>query len=138
MVTKFSGKFDIIMLKKHRKFCRCGLTHLDATPTFKNCPNIYAPPCRCYIFKIFHKVHVFWERHKILQNLHSRFVLRSVNQMYGGNFAKFCDLLKIYQLWLLLINLQCKKKSNFAYIGLIQNSVLYEKNCLKKEKPKRS
>ena len=33
------------MLKKHRKFCRCGLTHLDATPTFKNRPNTYAPPC---------------------------------------------------------------------------------------------
>ena len=35
MVTKFSEKFAIIMLKKHRKFCRCGLTHLDATPTFQ-------------------------------------------------------------------------------------------------------
>ena len=34
MVTKFSEKFAISMLKKHRKFCRCGLTHLDATPTF--------------------------------------------------------------------------------------------------------
>ena len=45
MVTKFSGKFAIIMLKKHRKFCRCGLTHLDATPTFKNRPNTYASPC---------------------------------------------------------------------------------------------
>ena len=45
MVTKFLEKLAIIMLKKHRKFCRCGLTHLDATPTFKNCPNTYAPPC---------------------------------------------------------------------------------------------
>ena len=35
MVTKFSEKFVIIMLKKHRKFCRPGLTHLDATPTFQ-------------------------------------------------------------------------------------------------------
>ena len=35
MVTKFSEKFAIIMLKKHRKFCRCGLTHLDATPIFE-------------------------------------------------------------------------------------------------------
>ena len=46
MVTKFSGKFAIIMLKKYRKFCRCGLTHLDATPTFKNRPNIYGAPCK--------------------------------------------------------------------------------------------
>ena len=36
MATKFSEKFAIIMLKKHRKFCRRGLTHLDATPIFKN------------------------------------------------------------------------------------------------------
>ena len=35
MVTKFSEKFAIIMLKKHRKFCRRGLTHFDATPIFK-------------------------------------------------------------------------------------------------------
>ena len=35
MVTKFSEKFAIIMIKKHRKFCRLGLTNLDATPTFQ-------------------------------------------------------------------------------------------------------
>ena len=35
MVTKFSKKFAIIMLEKHRKFCRGGLTHLAATPTFQ-------------------------------------------------------------------------------------------------------
>ena len=36
MATKFSEKFAIGMLKKHRKFCRRGLTHLDATPFLKN------------------------------------------------------------------------------------------------------
>ena len=45
MATKFSESFAINMLKKHRKFCRHGLTHLDATLTFKNRPNTYAPPC---------------------------------------------------------------------------------------------
>ena len=35
MVTKFSQELAIIMLKKHRKFCRLGLTHLDATPIFE-------------------------------------------------------------------------------------------------------
>jgi hypothetical protein len=35
MVTKFSEKFAIIMLKKLRKFCRRGLTNLDTTPTFQ-------------------------------------------------------------------------------------------------------
>ena len=45
MATKFSEIFAISMLKKHRKFCRRGLTHLDATPTFKNRPNTYETPC---------------------------------------------------------------------------------------------
>ena len=35
IVTKLSEKFAIIMLKKHRKICRRGLTHLDATPILK-------------------------------------------------------------------------------------------------------
>ena len=35
MATKFSEIFAISMLKKHRKFCRRGLTHLDATLIFK-------------------------------------------------------------------------------------------------------
>ena len=32
MVTKVSEKFAKIVLKKYRKFCRRGFTHLDATP----------------------------------------------------------------------------------------------------------
>ena len=46
MVTKFLEKFAIIMLKKHRNFCRRGLTHLDATPIFKNRLDTYETPCR--------------------------------------------------------------------------------------------
>ena len=45
MVTKLSEKFAIIMLKKHRKFCRRGLTHLDATPIFENRSDTYETPC---------------------------------------------------------------------------------------------
>ena len=45
MATKFSENFAISMLKKHRKFCRRGLTHLNATPTFKNRSETYGPPC---------------------------------------------------------------------------------------------
>jgi hypothetical protein len=45
MATKFSEIFAISMPKKHRKFLRRGLTHLDATPNFKNRPNTYGPPC---------------------------------------------------------------------------------------------
>ena len=41
MVTKHSEKFAIIMLKKQRKFCMCGLTHLDATTIFKKTIQIH-------------------------------------------------------------------------------------------------
>ena len=44
MATKFSEIFALSLLKKHRKFCRRGLTHLGATPTFKNRPNTYVWP----------------------------------------------------------------------------------------------
>ena len=46
MATKFSEKFVINMLKKHRKFSRRGITHLDVTPIFKNCPDTYETPCK--------------------------------------------------------------------------------------------
>jgi hypothetical protein len=38
---------------------------------------------------------------KILQNNHHRFVLCSKGQVYGGDFAKFCGLLRTYELYLL-------------------------------------
>ena len=44
------------------------------------------------------KVHKFWERHKFLLNLHRRFVLCSNGQIHGGDFAKFCGFLRIYEL----------------------------------------
>ena len=45
------------------------------------------------------KVHIFLEGHKILRNLHLRFVLCSNGQIYGGDFAKFCGLLRIYEVY---------------------------------------
>ena len=47
MATKFSKIFAMSMHKKHRKFCRRGLTHLDATPTFKTRSESYETPCIC-------------------------------------------------------------------------------------------
>ena len=38
------------------------------------------------------------EGHKILRNLHCRFVLCSNGQIYCGDFAKYCGLLRIYEL----------------------------------------
>ena len=48
-----------------------------------------------YVFK----VHIFWECHKILRNLHRRYVLCSASQIYGGDFAQFCGLLRMYELY---------------------------------------
>ena len=52
-----------------------------------------------YCWIVLCKVHIFWEGHKILRNLHRRFVLCSNGQIYGGDFAKFCGLLRIYELY---------------------------------------
>ena len=43
------------------------------------------------------KVHIFWEGHTILQNPHRRFDY--IGKIYGGGFAKFCGLLRIYELY---------------------------------------
>ena len=44
------------------------------------------------------KVHIFWEGHKILQNLHLTFDCMYCSQKLGEDFAKFCGLLRIYEL----------------------------------------
>ena len=44
------------------------------------------------------KIHIFWEVHNILRNLHQLFDWRYIGQIIGGDFAKFCGLLRIYEL----------------------------------------
>ena len=34
------------------------------------------------------KVHIFWDGHKILQNLHRRFEWHYIEKIYDGDFAK--------------------------------------------------
>ena len=46
------------------------------------------------------KVHIFWEGHKILWNLHLSFDWHYIGQKYGEYFAKFCGLLRIYELYI--------------------------------------
>ena len=62
-------------------------------------------PC-CFFNLRVSKVHIFWEGHKILRNLHQLFVLCTASQIIGGDFAKSCGLLRIYELysikWLLV------------------------------------
>ena len=45
------------------------------------------------------KLHIFWEGHKILQNLHQLFDWQYIGQIIGGDFAKFCGLLRKYELY---------------------------------------
>ena len=44
------------------------------------------------------KVHIFWESHKILRNLPPTFDCMYYSQKLGEDFAKFCGLLRIYEL----------------------------------------
>ena len=46
----------------------------------------------------FVKVHIFLEGHKILQNLHRIFDRYYIEQIYGGDFSRFCGLLRMYEL----------------------------------------
>ena len=41
------------------------------------------------------KVHIFWEGHKILRNLHCRFDRYYIGKIYGGDFRKLFVLLRI-------------------------------------------
>ena len=58
------------------------------------------------------KVHIFWEGHKILWYLHQSFVICTASQIIGGDFAKFCGLLRIYELYLPIPKIRWKTERN--------------------------
>ena len=62
------------------------------------------------------KVHIFWEGHKILQNLHGRFDLYYIGQIYGGDFEKFRGLLKIYE-----HNVKSTLKISSIFVACLEN-----------------
>ena len=64
------------------------MDYLPSTAGGRNKPRV----------SIFGKVHIFWEGHKILRNLHRRFDRYYIGQIYGGDFAKICGHLRIYEL----------------------------------------
>ena len=66
MATKYSEKFAKSMPKKHRKFCRRGLTHLDATPIVQ----IHMRLTKAYLFTQFvqlmnWKNNLYYKLHKM-------------------------------------------------------------------------
>ena len=76
---------------RHFWFCRNGLSTGFA---------LWALPFWVYMQKVNHfKVHIFWEGHKILRNIHQIFDWQYIGQIIGGDFAKFCGLLRIYELY---------------------------------------
>ena len=44
------------------------------------------------------KIQIFLEGHHFLRNLHCRFVLCCIGQIYSGDFAKLCGLIRLYEL----------------------------------------
>ena len=44
------------------------------------------------------KVHIFWEGHNILRNLYQLFDWQYIGQIIGRDFAKFCGLIRMYEL----------------------------------------
>ena len=73
-----------------------------------------------------YKVHIFWEDHTILRNHHRTFDHYYIGQIYGGDFAKSCGLLRI-RIWTLLatsekivdLNLNDLKKCLFSTADLL-------------------
>ena len=61
--------------------CLCSYTHIQKP-----------------IFTQKSKVHIFWEGHKILRNLHLTFNYSTYSQKLEEDFAKFCGLLRMYEL----------------------------------------
>ena len=74
-----------------------------------------------YIFRqtdlLWFKVHIFWEGHKILRNLHQLFDWQYIGQIIGGDFANFCGLLRLYELY---------QSNIFEVIGLPQSSSILD------------
>ena len=75
-----------------------------------------------------HKVHIFWEGHTFLQNLHRIFVLCSNGEIYGGDFAKFSGLFRIYELYDIIWNFQklwpcCAGPTRLLFLGRNMNII---------------
>ena len=81
---------------------------------------------------IMFKVHIFWEGHKILRNLHQLFDWQYLGQIISGDSAKFCGLLRNELYWdltsdLVQPNFRCRpfvSKTVFEWFSVYENKVL--------------
>ena len=114
MSAKFSTFVTQLLMPMAKRRCSNGASFAQMEPFLTryvhNCVSIFwiVLDGMGFSFTIFHllrsilvhsKVHIFWEVHKFLRNLHLRFVLCSKGQICSGDFAKFCGLLRIYELY---------------------------------------
>ena len=50
------------------------------------------------VIKFICLIYIFLEGHKTFRNLHYRFDCYYIGQICGGDFAKICGLLRVYEL----------------------------------------
>jgi hypothetical protein len=50
------------------------------------------------------KVRIFWEGHKILQNIHQLFFWQLICQIIFGDLAKFCGRLRMYEIYKIIVD----------------------------------
>ena len=49
------------------------------------------------------KVHIFWEGHKILQNLHRRFDWHCIGQIYGADFVALSEYMNFITMYIMKV-----------------------------------
>ena len=59
------------------------------------------------------KVHIFWEGHKILRNLHQSFVLGTASQMISQNFVAFSEYMNF--IYFNISNMICKQMTDLIW-----------------------
>ena len=88
-----------------KRLCMSRGTGIPAT-------KVLVTMCMYYVVK----VHIFWEGHKILRNLHQLFDWQNIGQIIGGDFAKFCGVLRIYEHYVSSYAITLLNESNFPCI----------------------
>ena len=81
------GKFDI---KHSIQVFPCSHDHISYILSEKSINLTWPPWPLCFLYC--YLIHIFWEGHKILRNLHLTFVCMYCRQKQGGDFAKLCGL----------------------------------------------
>ena len=65
-----------------------------------------------------------------MRNLHQIFDWQYIGQIIGGDFAKYCGLLRIYQLYFIRFLDPQLKKINVEFAGAMGANVKHEKGYL--------